>query len=305
MVEFPVVSVCLITYNHEKYIRKAIESVLQQRTLFSYELIIAEDCSTDNTRNIIQEYSKKYPSIIRLILQEKNVGPENNFIDLLSSAKGKYIAYFEGDDYWTDNEKIQKQVEFLENHPEFVLVFHNVDVVSQEGKFISKVYPKKRKQVIKFIDLVKGDYTKTCSSIFRNDLRKLRPIFDKVLRPDDTTLYMLLLDGSSAYYIEDSMAAYRIHEGGIWSTRKKELQLLYSLDFLKRIIAYYNTYPEVKFFYKQLNDVYIQLANEYFLQRNYRNWIKYLMKCLLSLRWANIGIYKNSIGIWMKSLRKG
>src|SRR5450631_4532338 len=124
MAEDPIISVCLITYNHEKYIGKAIESVLQQQTLFSYELIIAEDCSTDNTREIIQDYYRKYPSVIKLVLQEKNVGPENNFIDLLSAAKGKYIAYFEGDDYWIDNKKLQRQVEFLENHPEFVLVFH-------------------------------------------------------------------------------------------------------------------------------------------------------------------------------------
>lgn len=298
---FPIVSVCIITYNHEKYVGKAIESVLQQQTVFSYELVIAEDCSTDNTRTIIQEYARKYPSIIRLILQEKNVGPANNFLDLLKSANGKYVAYFEGDDYWIDNNKLQKQIEFLETNPEYVLTFHNVDMVSEDDKFIGKIYSLNRKKVIKFVDLVKGDYTKTCSTIFRNDKNKLKPIFENVLEPHDTSLYLVLMDGSSAYYFEETMAAYRIHDGGIWSTKKKVYQLEYSIKFLREVISYYEDYPDVKYFKQQLNSVYIRLATEYFSIRSYRNWIRYTVKCLSSLRWNNKGVYLDSVRAWAKS----
>src|SRR5450432_689009 len=302
MSEYPLVSVCLITYNHEKFIRKAIDSILQQKTGYSYELIIADDFSTDSSREIILDYEKRHPSVIKLILQKKNIGAGNNFIELIRSARGKYIAYFEGDDYWIGSEKLQKQVEFLENHPEFVLVFHNVNVVTYDDKFIKKIYSDGRKNIIEFIDLVKGDYTKTCSSVFRNDIKKLSPIFEKKIPPDDTTLFLLLLEGSKAYYFEDTFAAYRIHEGGIWSSKKKDYQLQYSSKYLKQIIEYYGHYPEVKYFYQQLNTVYMQLATEYFLQRKYSDWLKFTGKCVMSLKWVNRKSYINSGKICLQSL---
>ncbi|MBJ7429339.1 MAG: glycosyltransferase [Bacteroidia bacterium] len=118
----PIVSVCLITYNHAKYIAQAIESVLMQQTNYEWELVIADDFSTDGTREIIKEYKTKYPEKIKLILQEKNVGANKNWIDLLSYPKSKYIAYFEGDDYWIDKNKLQKQIDFLESNPDYGMV---------------------------------------------------------------------------------------------------------------------------------------------------------------------------------------
>ena len=123
----PLLSVCLITYNHENYIRQAIEGVLMQKVNFNWELIIAEDCSTDKTRDIILEYKKKHPDFIKLILQEKNVGPAKNWMDLITKPNSKYIAYFEGDDYWTDPLKLQKQVDFLEANPDYGLVHTDVN----------------------------------------------------------------------------------------------------------------------------------------------------------------------------------
>ena len=111
--EAPLLSVCLITYNHNKYIREAIESILMQKVNFTWELIIADDFSTDGTREIVLEYKEKYPDFIKLILQEKNVGATRNWIDLIIAPKSKYIAYFEGDDYWTNPYKLQKQRDFI------------------------------------------------------------------------------------------------------------------------------------------------------------------------------------------------
>lgn len=119
------VSVCLITYNHVKYIKDAIEGVLAQKVNFPIELIIADDFSTDGTRDILTEYHRKYPELIRLILQEKNVGPHQNWMDLMQSPDSKYIAYFEGDDYWIDDQKLQKQADFLENHEDTGMVCTN------------------------------------------------------------------------------------------------------------------------------------------------------------------------------------
>ncbi|WOL38946.1 glycosyltransferase family 2 protein [Pyramidobacter sp. YE332] len=116
----PVVSIGMATYNHEKYIARAIESVLMQEVTFSYELVIAEDCSTDHTREIVQKYQKKYPEVIRLILHEKNIGMQKNSNCLRRACRGKYRANLEGDDYWLFSDKLQKQVNFLEEHPDFI-----------------------------------------------------------------------------------------------------------------------------------------------------------------------------------------
>lgn len=113
----PTVSVCLITYNHVAYIREAIDGVLAQEIDFPFELIIADDFSTDGTREILLEYKRNFPDKIKLILQDKNVGPHKNWTDLILSPDSKYIAYFEGDDYWIDKKKLQKQVDILEGSP--------------------------------------------------------------------------------------------------------------------------------------------------------------------------------------------
>lgn len=116
----PMVSIGMATYNHEKYIARAIESVLMQEVSFSYELVIAEDCSTDHTREIVVEYQKKYPEVIRLILHDENVGMQENSNCLRRACRGKYRANLEGDDYWLSSDKLQRQVDFLEKNPDFI-----------------------------------------------------------------------------------------------------------------------------------------------------------------------------------------
>src|SRR5574344_2319007 len=115
----PLLSIVTITYNHEPFIAKTIEGVLMQQVKFPIELIIAEDCSTDGTRAICQQYAEQYPDLIRLITSESNVGAIANERRAMLAARGKYIAFCEGDDYWTDPLKLQKQVDFLESHPDY------------------------------------------------------------------------------------------------------------------------------------------------------------------------------------------
>ena len=117
-------SVVTITYNHEKFITKTIEGVLMQQVNFPIELILAEDCSTDNTRAICRRYAEQYPELIRLITSESNVGAIANEQRAMLAARGKYVAFCEGDDYWTDPLKLQKQVGFLESHPDYSVTFH-------------------------------------------------------------------------------------------------------------------------------------------------------------------------------------
>ena len=120
----PLLSVVTVTYNHEPFIAKCIEGVLMQQVSFPIELVIGEDCSTDGTRRICQEYAEKYPDLIRLIISDSNVGGLANERRVMTAARGKYVAYCEGDDYWTDPLKLKKQVDFLESHPEYTASFH-------------------------------------------------------------------------------------------------------------------------------------------------------------------------------------
>lgn len=133
----PLLSVVTITYNHEPYIAKCIEGVLMQKVNFPIEFIIAEDCSTDGTRAICEEYARKYPDLIKLILSDINKGALPNERMAIGGARGKYIALCEGDDYWTDERKLQKQVDFLESNAEYTVCFHD-RMIEESGKVFYK-----------------------------------------------------------------------------------------------------------------------------------------------------------------------
>lgn len=132
------VAVCLITYNCKEYIEDALNSILKQRTTFSWKLFIADDFSTDGTREVINYYQKIHKGRITLIYQERNVGPAKNWMDLIQFPNSKYISYLEGDDFWTDDEKLQKQFEFMEKHPECVFCFTNCEILTKEKKIVRR-----------------------------------------------------------------------------------------------------------------------------------------------------------------------
>jgi glycosyltransferase involved in cell wall biosynthesis len=181
----PIVSVCVQTYQHASYIRDALDGILMQKTDFAFEILLGEDESTDGTREICIEYAEKYHGKIRLFLNSrKNVIHINglptgrrNFMNNLKNARGKYIALLPGDDYWTDPHKLQKQVDFLEANPDFVICFHNVMVVHDENAGNSHpfhvqhpsgpIMQRKPKAVSTLEDLVRGNFIQTPSAMFR------------------------------------------------------------------------------------------------------------------------------------------
>lgn len=142
MDELPLVSVILITYNQEEFIRKAIEGALNQNTEFKFELVVGDDCSTDNNIRIIDEYAQAYPDIIRFNKSESNVGLNENFLKTFRLCRGKYIAYLEGDDCWVDMNKLQRQIDILEARPEVSLVHTNCKLWEVDsGKIINQFIP--------------------------------------------------------------------------------------------------------------------------------------------------------------------
>ncbi len=223
----PLVSICCITYNHEKFISQALEGFLMQQTNFEYEIIIADDCSTDKTSEIIKKYidDPRNNGRIKYFRHPQNLGMMQNFVFALQQCTGKYIALCEGDDYWTDTYKLQKQVEFLEENPEFNLCFHKVFYVDANGNEMPfNDYNAETKEITTFDDLAKGNYINTCSTLLRtNELIKSPPNFVKNSMPGDWVINLLAVGKKGMIkMMNERMAAYRIHSGGIWSMKERD-----------------------------------------------------------------------------------
>ena len=228
-------SVCLITYNHINYIRQAIDSVIMQKVNFSWELIIADDFSTDGTREIIKEYKEKYPEFIRLILQEKNVGPAQNWIDLMKAPESKFVSYFEGDDYWTDPDKLQKQFDFMEQHNEYVMCFHNAMLIN-EVNTTSHFFGEYDKSEYTGTDLFENWIIPTASIFFKNVLPKELPDFFKHATHGDLALFVYLAEFGKVKYLEGVMSVYRVNSNGSTQSLLKgishNVKHLYQLELM-------------------------------------------------------------------------
>lgn len=210
------VSVCMVTYNHEPFIAQAIESVLMQRTNFAYELVIGEDCSTDGTRRVVERYAERHPDVVRPLFREQNLGMHRNFVDTLSRCRGEYVALLEGDDYWTDPYKLQKQAEFLDEHPEYVLVSGNaVTIREDEGYRVLRVA--KEDQPVSFDfgarELMLGNPCLTLTVMFRNGLVREFPDLYYRGSGGDRRFYLLLSEHGKCRYVNDLVGAYRVHSG--------------------------------------------------------------------------------------------
>ena len=213
----PLVSVVVMAYNIERYISEALESILMQRAPFDYEIVVGEDCSTDNTRGILKSYAERYPGRFKLILRERNLGLVANFRDALDSCSGKYIAMCDGDDYWTDPEKLRKQVGFLESRPEYGIVFTDADVYYEEEKRFVRGYDRRIRKTVPqgdvFSALLFGPNPyRVSTSLYRNSLlaeyKKIITMRDFYV--NDFPLWVSLARRSLVGYIPQSTAVYRI-----------------------------------------------------------------------------------------------
>lgn len=275
----PLVSVKMITYNHEKYIAEAIEGVLMQKTNFPVELVIGEDCSTDRTREIIHKYILENPHKIRLITSENNVGAKVNAVRTSNACKGKYVAICEGDDYWTDPYKLQKQVDFLENNPEFVMCCHAVEII-YEGELLKNNNPFTDNviQVAEFKDLVDNHFIPTNSLIYRNGLIHYPDWYYKIISGDRATVMMLASFGK-CYYMFEKMAVKRKHPGGITQDRTTKFVAWRK----EKIILYEGVNKETNYKYDKLIKPIIarrslQLSKTYLKQYNIFLAMYYLFK---------------------------
>jgi glycosyltransferase involved in cell wall biosynthesis len=236
------VSVVMLTYNHEDYISQAIESIVNQKCDFKFELVIGEDASTDNTRKIIETYIKKYPNIIKPIYTKgKNIGPQDNFLRCIETAKGMYIALCEGDDYWTDTNKLQKQIDFLENNPDYGMVHGDVNILNQETGKISIAHNKTNRieipsgHILEYL-ILPSHSIKTMTTCFRKDILQKyyiddNEIMSKHWRSIDISVWLVLARHSKIKYFNEVLATYRLLPESM--SRSKDTKKLH--EFHKKI----------------------------------------------------------------------
>lgn len=241
-INVPDVGIAMLTYNHGKFIQQTLDSIIIQETNYSYKIILADDFSTDETREILLNFQKKYPDRIKLILQDKNVGASNNNSDLHANLAGRYIAALEGDDYWTDPLKLQKQLDFLEANPDYSISFHSVNEQNDQNEILRQLPIQKLDSELTIKDLAKTNFIPTLSCVFRNysiDYSKL-----KNLPIGDYPLHFLNASKGKIHFHKEVMGVYRTNVG-IFSTAKKYIQRQKTIETLKAIINGFDLEDEV------------------------------------------------------------
>ena len=220
MREDPILSIYVATYNHENYIIRALDSIFMQKTKYSYEVLVGEDCSTDKTREVLRQYEKEHAEFVangklKVFYRKSNMYKctPSNSQDLKKRSRGKYIIALEGDDYWTDDTKLEKQIDFLEQHPEYIAVAHNCIVVDENSLCKNEIYPecKDTEYTLKHFmnNILPGQLT---TVMYRNiyithsiDLSLL----EKDLTPGDRLIYLTLVLNGKVFCIQKVMSSYR------------------------------------------------------------------------------------------------
>lgn len=280
------VSICCITYNHEKFIQKALDSFLMQKTNFSFEIVIHDDASTDKTQEIIKEYCLKHPNLFNPLLQKENqrskVGGGMNPRFNYPRAKGKYIALCEGDDYWTDPYKLQKQVDLIEKYPQTSMCvalmkahYESKNKIVTDTPYEGKNYP-----LIYLEDL--NRYFHTSTYLIRNSI--VTDILDKYLDLliGDTAFRYLLLSKGPFVVLNDVVSVYRISGLGVWSKLPKHKQNLKSYKIAKTFRKEFIK-EQRHIHLKQEFSVLKDIMGYYFKKKSYVNLFKYGSKYMMLL----------------------
>ena len=295
----PLVSVVSITYNHEPYIRDCLEGFLMQKTTFPMEIIVHDDASTDHTADILREYYEKRPDLFHVIIERENQYSQHKSIaaPLYEMAQGKYIAICEGDDYWTDPLKLQKQFDFMEANGEYSCCFHNAFLLNAGTGTKTEYYKKQLKKNWTLNDVIKGGggLMPTASMLFRAEYMKDFGEFRAGCPVGDYSLAIHLANKGLTHYDQDIMSVYRISVPGSWSTRNSDSQkaqrmtrqMLEWLEKIEKTIDAKEAIDYIKGFYltrqydrdqeykKLLND---ELAMNFVRKSNLLARLKYFIK---------------------------
>lgn len=235
--ETPIVSVIMITYNQQQFIEDAVRSVLKQKTQYNYELIIADDASTDKTGEIVEELMLANPNKIKYLRREQNMGLQNNFLDAYKKARGKYVAICEGDDFWCSRHKIERQVNFMETHPDYTVCFHRVInfYIDDNSKSLSN--PKQKKSIT-LEDLSKSNVITNLSVMYRKLNNEKLPDWLTCIKLFDYGMHSIHSSYGKIGFIKYPMAVYRRHSGGIWSGNLNN-SLKLAMDVREKLVGHF------------------------------------------------------------------
>jgi glycosyltransferase involved in cell wall biosynthesis len=283
----PLVSVCVVTYQHVNYIRQCLDGILNQRVNFDFELLIGEDDSTDGTREICLEYAERYPSRVRLFLRSRkdviylNNLPTGrfNFTQTYLATRGKYVALCEGDDYWTDPDKLQMQVNFLEQNPEFSLTHTNVNHVNKNGSVLVEA-PLQYKDVMTHGEVVGKITVQTLTMVFRKESLLVFPAEYYKIFNADVFLTALLSEKGKVKFFSQVTGCYRKHEGGTYTSigfKKKQVNRLATLQTM----LHYFPSAKVKSNLKSaISKTYARILYADITTRQYGDFGKMLLKTI-------------------------
>ncbi|SHM93595.1 Glycosyl transferase family 2 [Pseudomonas asturiensis] len=239
----PLLSIVCPAYNQEAFIAQALDGFLSQQTTFDFEILVHDDASTDSTASIIAQYTERHPTIIRPFYQQINQYSQGIpcVPDLFAKARGRYIAYCEADDYWTDPRKLQLQVDFLESNPDYVITYHDAIVFDENGQYGIQLQGDLRADAT-HLELQKARRLSTLTTCFRNVFCAMPPELHIRIAPLNDLCWWSLLGahGKGKFIAQIKPAAYRLHPGGVFSMRSDKRKLHMSLQTCASLANYYN-----------------------------------------------------------------
>ncbi|GAA4976076.1 glycosyltransferase family 2 protein [Algibacter aquimarinus] len=280
------ISVLVMAYNHEAYLAQCLYSILNQKTNFSFEIILGEDASSDETRAICLDFAEKYPDKIKLFLRLRkdviyiNGSPTGrfNFIESLKSCTGKYVALCDGDDYWSDSLKLQKQVDFLEANPDYNICFHKANLLQKHVLKPHQIPNEFEGNTFHYIELLKHfNFITTASVVFRNLEKEDLPNWFLNIPLGDMALYKIVSKNKKIHCLPEIMSVYRIHDAGLWSGLNIMQEKYNYLNFYKIIYKILN-YEEKVVVKNKMRKIKSEIANikfpkNHILSRIYFNYL--------------------------------
>ena len=287
------VTVCMISYKNEQFIKQAIDSIFMQKVNFDYDLVISNDCSPDGTDKIIQDYIKNHPkgNKIKYYLQEKNLGHFGNWSFIINKCQGDYVAILESDDYWTDENKLQLQYDFLENNKDYSTVFHDCTVQNdkENTSYPLRMLAKSNPVLDKHIIGEGGNLCATCSLFFRNYFKEY-PAEVRIAKSIERGLTYFLMTRGKFWYIDKKMCVYRVHGGGVTSAGVKT-----RIEYMKsniELLQFFQTFTNYKYSKLVKNEISKMSKNilhfsisdenhEYFKFLNFPDLVKVRLRKLL------------------------
>lgn len=286
------VSIICLTYNHSDYIVKALDSFLMQETTFDYEVIVGEDCSTDNTLAIVEAYAEAYPDIIRVVTSEENVGSRANGSRARAVARGKYTAICEGDDYWTDPHKLQLQVTYMEENPRCSMTFHAARFVDGEGELLGREqrpYTQNQRVTTEAVIMGGGGFIPSASTVYRTACLERMPDFYEKAIVGDYPKQMILAAQGNVYYFDRFMSDYRYMHQGSWTiNHRKPEKVLRSSQGIVELLDGFDAYSDRR--YHETVD-WVKAQHEFRIHYIQANW-RALTSARYKEAWAKVTLTK-------------